>query len=188
LAPHAQALASEPAPSETDLTASQTDGTQVAQQVDTIGTASFELQLLPELPLEARLGATVKAVSVNNATAQGELAPDSGEARIGKATHRLIEWLPVCTGGYAALAAGNTKSGCRTPHWSDAQRASVATQFTLDAAQLAPAVQMAQSIVTGAGAWAWDADQLQWRHNEVPISRGGRLLRIDRLVQTRSDG
>jgi ATP-dependent helicase/nuclease subunit A len=181
LAPHAQVLEAVPeaAPSQATLTAMQTDGTQFAHQVGATGAVSFELQVLPELPLEARLGAAVKGASARNAAAQIELAQaDSDEARIGKAMHRLIEWLPVCSGGYAT----------HTPHWSDAQRASVAAQFTVDAGQVAQAVQMAQAIVTGAGAWAWDADQLQWHHNEVPISRAGRLLRIDRLVQTHSDG
>jgi ATP-dependent helicase/nuclease subunit A len=58
----------------------------------------------------------------------------------------------------------------------------------LDADQLAQAVQMAQAIATGEAAWAWNADDLKWHQNEVPLSRGGRLLRIDRLVQTRADG
>ncbi len=183
LAPHAQAL--EPVPDAlSPQTTAQTDDPGGGSK----GAASFDLLVLPELPVEARLGSVVKAASASDAAAQVELAQDSDEARIGKAMHRLLEWLPVRSGGYAALAGGPIGSGIHTPHWSDAQRESVATQFIVTATQLALAVQMAQAIVTGAGAWAWDADQLQWHHNEVPISRGGRLLRIDRLVQTRSGG
>jgi ATP-dependent helicase/nuclease subunit A len=50
------------------------------------------------------------------------------------------------------------------------------------------AVERATRIISGEAAWAWDAELLQFHANEVPISRNGRLLRIDRLVQLRSDG
>jgi ATP-dependent helicase/nuclease subunit A len=186
LAPLAQAL--EPVPqealSETALSTAQKDGSQVGNA----GAASFEMLVLPELPSEARFGAAVKAGSASKTAELGQLEQDSDEARVGKAMHRLLEWLPVCSGGYQALASNTMASGIHTPHWSDAQRDSISRQFMLDADQTLQAVRMAQAIAKGDGAWAWDEDQLQWHHNEVPISRAGRLLRIDRLVQTRSDG
>jgi ATP-dependent helicase/nuclease subunit A len=186
LAPLALAIDQVPeaSPPATTQTFAQADDSRAGPN----GAASFDLLVLPELPLEARFGAVVRVAATGSAAAQIELAQDSDEARIGKAMHRLLEWLPVCSGGYAALATGPSESGIGRPQWSDAQREAVASQFTVDAPQLAQAVQMAEAIVTGAGAWAWDGDQLLWHHNEVPISRGGRLLRIDRLVQTRSDG
>jgi ATP-dependent helicase/nuclease subunit A len=151
------------------------------------GAASFELQVLPELPADTRLGTLGKAAA-KSVSAQTYPAQDGDDSRIGQAMHHLLEWLPVCSGGYAALAAGTTGLGGHTPYWSGAQREAVAAQFMLDADQMLQAVRMALNIATGAGAWAWDVDQLQWHQNEVPISRAGRLLRIDRLVQTRSDG
>jgi ATP-dependent helicase/nuclease subunit A len=151
------------------------------------GAAWFELPVLPELPAHARLG-TLGSATASSVSMPTYLAQDGDDSRIGQAMHRLLEWLPVCSGGYVALIAGTTGSGLHTPHWSDAQRTAVAAQFMLDADQMLQAVRMALSIATGAGAWAWDADQLLWQQNEVPISRAGRLLRIDRLVQARSDG
>jgi ATP-dependent helicase/nuclease subunit A len=152
-----------------------------------MGATAFEIQVLPELPTQSRLGTVAPVAATTDPMAHPGIALDSVDSRIGQAMHRLLEWLPVCSGGYA-LTASPTGPAAQAPHWSDHQRQMLAGQFTLDAAQMAQATAMAQAIAVGAGAWAWDANQLQWHHNEVPIVRGGRLLRIDRLVQTRSGG
>ena len=47
---------------------------------------------------------------------------------------------------------------------------------------------MAQRILQGAGAWAWDKAQLAWSANEVELARNGVLIRLDRLLQRKDDG
>ena len=41
---------------------------------------------------------------------------------------------------------------------------------------------MAQRILGGEGAWAWDRAVVDWQGNEVPLHHEGELLRLDRLV------
>jgi ATP-dependent helicase/nuclease subunit A len=105
-----------------------------------------------------------------------EPAVESLESRLGQAMHRLLEWVPAASGSYV-----------QQPYtWSATQLAQVAQAFELDAEQVQTAQQMAQSILQGKGAWAWDAVQLTWHANEVPILQRGRLLRMDRLVKQRN--
>jgi ATP-dependent helicase/nuclease subunit A len=143
--------------------------------------ARFDLLALPELPATARWGARVNVS--RSGLALAVVPPlDSDDSRIGQAMHRLLEWLPVRSGAYV------NDAGPAIPLWSKHQIVAAARQLNLDSAQMALAARMAEAIATGNGSWAWDAEHLQWHQNEVPISRGGRLLRIDRLVQTRRDG
>ncbi|NBQ87902.1 MAG: DNA helicase UvrD, partial [Betaproteobacteria bacterium] len=58
----------------------------------------------------------------------------------------------------------------------------------LGAADVQAASQMAQRILQGEGAWAWDTTVVDWADSEVEISDGGTLLRIDRLVRRRDSG
>ncbi|MBC7919099.1 MAG: PD-(D/E)XK nuclease family protein, partial [Rhodoferax sp.] len=99
-----------------------------------------------------------------------EPAPDSLEARIGLAMHRLLEW-----------------SGAQ-PDWNLRQLLAVQTEFELDDAQAGTARDMAQRILQGEGAWAWNAADLAWQGNEVGIAWRGKPMRMDRLVQRRSTG
>jgi ATP-dependent helicase/nuclease subunit A len=101
---------------------------------------------------------------------------DSDESRIGQAMHRLLEW----------VAPAAPHQALHT--WSDAQRAAVAELFALDAAQVAQAQTAAAGILSGQGAWAWDASALAWHGNEVALQWRGQLLRIDRLVQRQDTG
>ncbi len=48
------------------------------------------------------------------------------------------------------------------------------------------AARMAQAILAGEGAWAWDAALIQTAINEAPLHYQGQSLRIDRLVQCRA--
>ncbi len=87
-------------------------------------------------------------------------------ARVGRAMHRLLEW-----GGV------------------DVRRvAAVRREFGLDADDAERAASMAQSILAGSGAWAWDPAQLAWQGNEVELVLDGTVLRLDRLVQRRDNG
>ena len=45
------------------------------------------------------------------------------------------------------------------------------------------AAQMAQRILRGEGAWAWESDAIAWHGNEVALSWQGASLRLDRLVR-----
>jgi ATP-dependent helicase/nuclease subunit A len=47
---------------------------------------------------------------------------------------------------------------------------------------------MAQRILQGDGAWAWDPQHVDWQDNEVELLAGGGLLRLDRLVRRRDSG
>lgn len=85
--------------------------------------------------------------------------------------HRLLEWgLP------AAGAVGA------------AQLLSVAREFSLSPAQAQQAAVLAQRIHTGEGAWAWQAEVVDWQGNEVELNHQGQSLRLDRLVRRRDTG
>ena len=86
---------------------------------------------------------------------------DTPIARIGKAMHRLLEW------------------GDASPQNATA----AAREFALDAEQGVQAGDMAQRILQGQGAWAWDSALLEWQGNEVELMYQGEALRLDRLVQ-----
>ncbi len=88
---------------------------------------------------------------------------DPLNARIGKAMHRLLEW----------------------GHLSDANTLAAALEFELTPEQGASAASMAQRILQGAAAWAWDPALLAWSANEVEMHDQGELQRIDRLLQRR---
>ncbi|MBK9344934.1 MAG: UvrD-helicase domain-containing protein [Burkholderiales bacterium] len=121
----------------------------------------------------AEVGAQlVEAASA--AQTQAATEADSLESRIGQAMHRLLE-------RYVPPQATAETAG----RWPPAQCERVAQEFALDSAAMAQAQAMADSIVQGEGAWAWDASQLAWQGNEVAVVHQGRVLRIDRLVQRR---
>ena len=77
--------------------------------------------------------------------------------------HRLLQW--------GSATAQNASSAAR--------------EFDLTTGQGNDALRMAQCILQGAGAWAWDAATVGWQSNEVELSYQGELLRLDRLVQRR---
>ena len=113
---------------------------------------------LPQLPTATLLAAQAMPEQLQ--------LPDSLVSRIGQAMHRLLEW-----------------GGASAERLRAVQRA-----FGLDAAQARQAADMAQRILTGAGAWAWDARAVQWEGNEVELYFEGQHLRLDRLVQRRDAG
>ena len=93
------------------------------------------------------------------------IATESPQSLVGQAMHRLLEWAPL---------------GAHT--CPDAQVHQVAHEFALDAQQASQAAAMAQCILNGEGAWAWDANQIDWHGNEVALTVAGSTRRIDRLV------
>ena len=104
--------------------------------------------------------AAIKNVADQDALAPSS-EPDSLQARIGKALHRLLEW-------------GRTAPG-------DVQ--ACAREFVLNPPQVQQALDMAQRILQGEGAWAWNPHMLSWQGNEVELIHQGQLFRLDRLVQ-----
>ncbi|HYE39004.1 MAG TPA: PD-(D/E)XK nuclease family protein, partial [Ramlibacter sp.] len=95
-------------------------------------------------------------------------APEgSAQSRLGEAMHRLLEtWQPGTGLGPVQLRE-------------------VERSFALDPAATQQAAAMAQRILRGDGAWAWDPAQVDWQANEVELHFGGELLRLDRLVRRR---
>lgn len=96
---------------------------------------------------------------------------DTEASRMGEAMHRLLEWVQPRPGGVAL-----------PPPWTPGQMTQLASQFDLNAEQIASVRAMASGILAGEAAWAWDSAQIDWAGNEVPIVHRGRALRIDRLV------
>ncbi len=91
----------------------------------------------------------------------------SAASRLGEAMHRLLETSPP----------GAT--------FQPAQLREVQRRFAIDAATAQQAAAMAQRILRGEGAWAWDAAQVDWQGSEVELHHAGELLRLDRLVRRR---
>jgi ATP-dependent helicase/nuclease subunit A len=64
----------------------------------------------------------------------------------------------------------------------------VALEFKLSSQEVEQAVQMAQRIMAGEGAWAWDHAVIGWQGNEIELTAHGKLLRLDRLVRRNDTG
>jgi len=89
---------------------------------------------------------------------------ESLESRIGQAMHRLLQRADV-----TAIDA-------------------VALEFKLSSQEAEQASQMAQHIMAGEGAWAWDHAVIGWQGNEIELTAQGKLLRLDRLVRRKDTG
>jgi ATP-dependent helicase/nuclease subunit A len=105
--------------------------------------------------------------------------------------HLLLECLPLDDG-----ALGDDPSDAPnddlsdvppSPFWTPTQIADAAQRFQLDPTQAHQAADMAHGVRAGEGAWAWQAAEVAWDGVEVPLTVGAKLLRLDRLVQRRSD-
>ncbi|CAN5489860.1 double-strand break repair helicase AddA [soil metagenome] len=115
----------------------------------------FSMQVLPEaLP------------TIAQPQTFGGLAESAEQSAIGEAMHRLLQW--------ASLGAAS---------FSDAHLRAAAREFGLTQEQARMAVGLAQRILGGNGAWAWDPLHISWYGNEVALSHGGKSLRLDRLVR-----
>ncbi len=117
--------------------------------------SSFYIMELPAAPVQIAQTATINIADVTPVQA------DSVGARIGLAMHRLLQWGEV----------------------SDAHEAAVCREFALTPAQGGQARVMAERILHGEGAWAWDRTVLKWQGGEVELLHQGQVLRLDRLVQ-----
>jgi ATP-dependent helicase/nuclease subunit A len=122
--------------------------------------AAFYMKEMPALPV----------APAQNAIKTLATAVDERASAFGQAMHRLLEWalpgVPVPTG----------------------QGRAVAREFALAFDDARGAAALAERIRAGQGAWAWQADAIDWQGNEIAITHGGQLLRIDRLVRHRESG
>jgi len=102
-----------------------------------------------------------------------ERSPDTDATRLGKAVHRVLEWVTAPT----TPASGGT--------WAEFTDAA-ADEFGVPAGTVAA---LAQAILQSPDcARFFTGAQLRWAGNEVPVSDAGELLRIDRLVQLDEGG
>ena len=136
--------------------------TEVALPAAATGRTPIYLPILPPC-----LITPAQAVVTGGTPAAAE--KPSLDSLIGQAMHRLLEWAPL--GAQAC---------------PEAQVQQAAREFGLDAAQAKQAGAMAQRILRGAGAWAWDAAQVDWHGNEVALTVQGSVCRLDRLVRLTS--
>jgi ATP-dependent helicase/nuclease subunit A len=139
--------------------------------------AEFPFLYIEKLPLAPVDAAQAATKNVANEGAH-EVPDDALESRLGQAMHRLLEWVPVVAGGHAAQA----------DVWSAGQWATLRQDYAIDTSQCEAVRASALAIVAGEGRWVWDAAALAWHGSEVALSAGGRLLRLDRLVQHRETG
>ncbi len=92
------------------------------------------------------------------------VSDDSNAAsRQGSALHRLLQWQSTDA---AALMA-------------------VTSEFSLTKEQVQAVSVSAKAMLTGEGAWIWDATKIDWQANEYELVHQGRVMRIDRLVRQR---
>ncbi|OGB14743.1 MAG: hypothetical protein A3E51_26365 [Burkholderiales bacterium RIFCSPHIGHO2_12_FULL_67_38] len=125
---------------------------------------------LPGLPPVNVSGVQREAVDAAAIPAQ---PVDDAATRLGLALHRLLQWRPTPAQGF---------------DWTGEHVQAVAREFALDPVQAREALAMAQRIVAGEAAWAWDAEWLDHWGNEVELFHQGALLRLDRLVRERASG
>ncbi len=122
--------------------------------------------LMPNLPQALVKNGTNAMKSIANSPPEDDLP-----ARLGQAMHRLLEW------GVSAAEAVDS-----------ARLNAVAREFSLSLAQAQEAAVLAQRIRAGEGAWAWQAEVVDWQGNEVELNHQGQSLRLDRLVRRRDTG
>ena len=109
------------------------------------------------------------------ATADEE-APSTITSRQGEAMHQLLEQAGV---------AGAPLAELRAQGWPAARVVRLAQDFDLPVEAARHAARTAQRILSGEGAWAWDAAQVDTAINEAPLHYQGLNLRLDRLVHCR---
>ncbi len=86
-----------------------------------------------------------------------------------------------------AGVAGAPLADVRAHGWPAARLGpGLAIDHDIPPAAAEQAARMAQAILAGEGAWAWDAALIQTAINEAPLHYQGQSLRIDRLVQRRA--
>ncbi len=167
-----------PVVTEADVGIAPTPAAEAAAAPDT-----FTIAALPPLPEAMQSARTQKgAAATANPSGSAPVAmPGDGEStplsRQGDAMHQLLEQAGV---------AGAPLADLRTNGWPAARIARLASDHDIAPAAAELAARMAQGILAGEGAWAWDPHQVQTAINEAPLHYQGQSLRIDRLVLRRA--
>ena len=129
---------------------------------------------LPQLPMLARpnpqpVPAAAETPSPTASDAEANLDASDEHRRFGLALHRLLQWCPTPLADFA---------------WSEVHRRAVAAEFALAPERAQAAQSMAECMVRGEAAWAWDPTRVTQWGNEVALVYRGESLRLDRLVHT----
>ena len=170
------------APLLTDVPAEMVDTADTCGTAGAVATASdfdkaaVTLQELPPTTVAAPSAAEA-APSVPRSAAAAVAAESSPLSRQGEAMHQLLEQAGV---------AGAPLADLRAHGWSAARLAQLAREFDITMASARTAAAMARRILTGEGAWAWEAGQIDRAINEAALAFQGQSLRLDRLVRRRA--
>ncbi|MDR6768931.1 ATP-dependent helicase/nuclease subunit A [Acidovorax delafieldii] len=140
---------------------------------------TFTIPSLPALPesLQTARVHTAAGLEGDAPVAMPGDAESTPLSRQGDAMHQLLEQAGV---------AGAPLAELRAHGWPAARLARLAADHDITPAAAEQAARMAQAILAGEGAWAWDAALIQTAINEAPLHYQGQSLRIDRLVQRRA--
>lgn len=143
----------------------------------------FTVAGLPVLPAELGQGrkgesgaGLVEGFGGSNGSdgpAERQARESTPESRLGEAMHQLLEQAGV---------AGMVLADLRIRGWPPARLARLAQDHEITAVAAARAAQLAQRILAGEGAWAWDPAEMDSAVNEAPLNHQGQSLRLDRLV------
>ncbi|MPM80931.1 RecBCD enzyme subunit RecB [bioreactor metagenome] len=155
-----------------DLPAPHDASTQGAEQ-------ELQMARILELPVYAGASADASSDASNDAmhAAQNLPSPSTPATRQGEAMHQLLEQAGVI---------GPTLAQLRASGWSEARVSRLAREFDLTPDAARTAARIAQRILQGEGAWAWDAAIIDQAINEAPLVYQGESLRLDRLVRRRA--
>ncbi|MCZ8220277.1 MAG: UvrD-helicase domain-containing protein [Acidovorax sp.] len=163
---------------EVDVGTAQAPATGAGAAADT-----FTMAALPSLP-EALQSARTKpgaAAAADPSGATPVAMPGDGDStplsRQGDAMHQLLEQAGV---------AGAPLTDLRAHGWTATRIARLASDHDIAPAAAELAARMAQGILAGEGAWAWEPTLIQTAINEAPLHYQGHSLRIDRLVLRRA--
>ena len=127
----------------------------------------------PPAPEEAARGpAQVRRAAL----AAGEEDISTPESRLGEAMHQLLEQAGVAGAPLATL---------RAQGWPERRLVQLARDFDITPEAARRAAMLAQRVLQGEGAWAWDPAEVERAFNEAPLVHQGQRLRLDRLVRRR---
>lgn len=152
-------------------------GAEAAASADAPQTFTIpSLPVLPEALQTARVH-TAAGLEGDAPVAMPGDAESTPLSRQGDAMHQLLEQAGV---------AGAPLAEVRAHGWPAARLARLAADHEITPVAAEQAARMAQAILAGEGAWAWDAALIQTAINEASLHYQGQSLRIDRLVHRRA--
>lgn len=146
-------------------------------QMDASESAVARILELPVYEAPAVDGQSSTQGAAAAADAVPQATPSTPASRQGEAMHQLLEQAGV---------VGATLAQLRESGWSQARVSRLAREFELTPEQALNASGIAQKILQGEGAWAWDSSVIDRAINEAPLVYQGQSLRLDRLVRRKA--